>query len=193
MLAGLEEVLYEPDRWLLFQTNTSIKWIYVSPSGQRVPVYWKCMAVIAIVRYDITAVDIKIMVSCDVMSCILAYIYRRFGTTCCLHFQDRWVKTRHCVIYGSDGWWNGEKGKHDERSPWKSSYKLALRGTDYRNEVMAWGYPCLQGTGILVHIETRNFKLKNSFKEQSVLIRIKGQDWWWCMLSIYYVHVVAFR
>jgi hypothetical protein len=41
----------------------------------------------------------------------LAYIYRYFATTCCLHFQGRWVKNKHYVIYGSDGWWNGENGK----------------------------------------------------------------------------------
>jgi hypothetical protein len=82
--------------------------------GQRVPGYGKYWAAIDIMRYDVvTAVNIKITVSCDVMPCSLAYVYRRFGSTCCFHFQVRCGKDKPCVIYGSDGWWNGEKEEEE--------------------------------------------------------------------------------
>jgi hypothetical protein len=72
----------------------------------------------------------------------LAYIYRCFGTTCCLHFQGRWVRNKHCVIYGSDGWWKGEKEREKttkgvlERAVIIGPYKAQIEETKSWHEVI---------------------------------------------------------
>jgi len=76
------------------------------------------------------------------MPCSLTYIYRRFGTTCCLHFQGRWVKNKHCLIYGSVGWWNGEKRKEKtmkgvlEKAAIIGPYEAQIRETKSWHDVI---------------------------------------------------------
>jgi len=54
---------------------------------------------------------------------------------------------------------------------------------------MAWDYPWLQGAGILVHLETHNFKRTHYIKQKYVIISIKDQGQGWILP--YYVHNLA--